>query len=116
MYIQIVIDDYPPSANAIWRAFRGRIIKSGEYRKWLDNQTLLVSLQKGQVLGKYQLTITAQRKDNRRRDIDNLIKPLQDLLVRAGKVQDDSLCQRVTAQWIEEKGSQIKMELSLWET
>ncbi len=116
MYIQFVLSDYPPSTNAIWRSVRGRVIKSNDYRKWLDNQTLLINLQKGQVTGRYQLTITAQRKDNRRRDIDNLIKPLHDLLVRAGKVEDDSLCQRVTAQWDESKGQQIKLELRSWET
>jgi len=53
------------------------------------------------VKGGYALTLLLPRPDRRRRDIDNAIKPTNDLLVHAEIVQDDSMCIRVAAEWIE---------------
>jgi crossover junction endodeoxyribonuclease RusA len=40
--------------------------------------------------GPLKLTIRAHRPDNRRRDIDNILKPLLDALAHAGIYEDDS--------------------------
>ena len=94
---------YPPSANRLWRmAGQGKApFKSAEYSSWLSHAGLLVNSQKpGCVEGPYALHIAAGKPDNRQRDIDNLIKPIGDLLQAAGVVTNDYLCQSVSAEWV----------------
>jgi crossover junction endodeoxyribonuclease RusA len=109
----IILDHYPPSANAIWRAVPGRgVIKSALYRTWLIDQTLKLHLQTGdRVEGHYHIHFKIQRKDKRRRDLDNLLKPLHDLIVAAGLVDDDSLCDRIVAEW-DGVGQNITIEIT----
>src|SRR5690349_9181669 len=68
---------YPPSANALWRVFRGRSIKSRAYREWLADAAEDIERQAPQIIeGAYDLVIHATRPDRRARDIDNLLKPV----------------------------------------
>jgi Holliday junction resolvase RusA-like endonuclease len=68
---------------------------------WLRDALYLAQAQRPQKLtGRYKLSIQAVRKNARKRDIDNLIKPISDLLVRLGTVTDDSLCEMVSARWV----------------
>lgn len=97
---------YPPSANRLWRAVKGRQIKSADYRAWLTRAALSVALQRPTpVTGAYRLTLVATRPDNRARDIDNLIKPCGDLLVQCGVIPDDSKAKSVFAGWSDEPPS-----------
>ena len=109
------ITELPPSANALRKSFvrNGKITsaKTDKYSNWrtaamweLKNQV------KGQIQGSYRLTIYAERhwRSKRARDIDNLIKPISDAIVKAGLVQDDSLAESVSAQWSDTvKGVQV---------
>jgi crossover junction endodeoxyribonuclease RusA len=91
----------PPSANAIWRSNRGHVHKSAAYKAWLSEAGWEVRAQHpDKVSGSYCLAIKAVRPDKRRRDIDNLIKPVSDLLCSVGVIEDDSYCEKVSAQWI----------------
>ena len=54
----------------------------------------------GGIKGPYALSILAKRPDKRRRDIDNLIKPISDLLMTVGVIEDDSDCDLVSARWV----------------
>jgi crossover junction endodeoxyribonuclease RusA len=93
---------YPPSANKLWRYVGGRPIKSAHYRAWLhEAATLVVLAVRADIIeGPYALYIRAGRPDNRRRDIDNLIKPISDALTHGGAVRDDCNCQRIEAEWV----------------
>ena len=51
----------------------------------------------GRVVGKFAALISIGRV-NRRCDIDNRIKPILDLL-KGDVIEDDSLCERVSAGW-----------------
>jgi crossover junction endodeoxyribonuclease RusA len=42
------------------------------------------------------------RPDKRKRDIDNLLKPVLDALQMSGVIQDDHYAQSVFAQWVPE--------------
>jgi len=99
--VRLTLQDLPPSANKIWRAVNGRVLKSAEYRGWLDAMAWEWRSQAGtqRVGGKYALTITMGKPDKRRRDLDNSLKALSDLLVASGVVDDDSLCQRIDMAW-----------------
>lgn len=105
---------YPPSANKLWRNVGGKTLKSGHYRAWLHEGTLAIMVARpGKILGRYHLEIKATAPDRRARDIDNIIKPLGDLLVSAGVVADDNLAKSVYAEWADEplKGGAIRVTL-----
>ena len=92
---------YPPSANRMWRHVGSKVLRSAEYERWRKDVTTLIRAETrgGMVKGPYALTLRIGRKDRRRRDLDNLIKPLNDALVLAGAVADDSDCQQLQACW-----------------
>jgi crossover junction endodeoxyribonuclease RusA len=102
----------PPSANRIWRRSGSRIHKSSAYTNWLSASAMFAKGQRPKaVSGPYKLTIAAVRPDKRRRDIDNLIKPISDLLVSIGIVRDDSDCDMVSARWVTRgEGVSIRIE------
>jgi crossover junction endodeoxyribonuclease RusA len=92
---------FPPSANALWRSNRGRVHKSRKYVDWLLAAGLKVRSQKpGKIEGQYKISIQAVRPDKRRRDLDNALKPVSDLLKSLGVIEDDSLCEMITARWV----------------
>jgi crossover junction endodeoxyribonuclease RusA len=91
----------PPSANRIWRRSGTRIHKSTAYTKWLRDCGYIAKAQQlGKISGPYALTIQAVRPDRRRRDLDNAIKPLSDLLVSLGVVRDDSDAELISIRWV----------------
>ena len=92
----------PPSVNACWANVEGAgRVRSTAYRRWSKLAVQEVQAQRvGRVAGKFCVVITAKRT-KRKRDIDNIIKPILDLL--AGLVTaDDSECERVSAGWTDE--------------
>lgn len=92
---------YPPSANRLWRRAGHVIHKSAEYTAWLSDAGLYVKSQRQPgIVGKYKLIVTAARPDRRRRDLDNLLKPLSDLLMHTGIVGDDCDCDMIVARWV----------------
>jgi len=85
----------PPSVNALYAnaGKRGRV-KTAAYRTWIDECQWAGGFMKeppvhvaGQVAVCYRIPWP---KDKRRRDIGNLEKPLSDMLVRLGAIEDDS--------------------------
>lgn len=75
--------------------------RSDAYEQWRLEAGLVAMAQRaGNVAGKYKISIQAVRPDKRKRDIDNLIKPINDLMVTIGTVSDDDLCEMVTARWV----------------
>lgn len=75
---------------AAWRAEAGWVLK-GQLAKLGFR-----------VSGSYRLTIKLVRPDNRLRDLDNRIKAVSDLLRDLKVVEDDSLCEFVSAEWCAE--------------
>lgn len=92
---------YPPSTNRLWRRARVGMIKSAEYVAWLLEAGAEARRQQaGKIMGTYKLSITAARPDKRKRDLDNIIKPVSDLLKSIGTIEDDCLCEMITARWV----------------
>ena len=91
---------FPPSANSLWRAIQGRNIASQRYRQWKGHALGELMIQRPKkVHGPYRITIVATRPDRRPRDLGNLLKALEDALVTAGVVDDDSLAQSIWLRW-----------------
>ena len=92
---------YPPSTNRLWTRTRRGMRKSTEYEEWLLHAGLEARSQRaGSIKGPYKISITAARPDRRRRDLDNILKSISDLLKSIGAIEDDSLCELITARWV----------------
>ena len=95
-----VVLPIPPSANMIWRIGRGRMYKSGQYLAWLAAAEVEFLAQgpwdKFEEKTPYRVEIFAAI--DRRRDIDNLIKPILDAMLKAGLTPDDAYADVVVAQ------------------
>ena len=61
--------------------------------------------------GKFELKIRVRRPDNRRRDLDNLLKALSDGLVKGGVITDDHLCESIDIRWVE-TGDPCEIEIT----
>lgn len=105
---------WPPSVNRYWRTFQGRMIISAEgraYRKAVADQVLI---QRGakHYDGKMKVEIEAWRPDNRRRDLDNLLKAALDGCTHAGVWEDDSNIVDLHIYWAEHIGGMLKVKVS----
>lgn len=93
---------YPPSANSMYRAVRGSVIKSKAYRAWFDAVRFEHKPPMDKALsGRYQIHLIATPPDRRRRDLDNLIKPVLDALTELRLTPDDQHCRKIMAEWAE---------------
>lgn len=109
--VRLQITDMPPSANGLRKSFvrHGKVLsaKTDAYSSWREAAIWEIASQRaGRIEGPYVLSIAAQRnwRSKRARDVDNIIKPISDALVKAGVVQDDSLAERVMAEWSDDLG------------
>jgi len=105
---------WPPSVNKYWRTFQGRMIISAEgrsYRKAVADQVLI---QRGakHYTGKLRVQIEAFRPDNRRRDLDNLLKAVLDGCTHAGVWEDDSNIVDLRIYWADSIGGMLKVKVS----
>lgn len=102
--VTIELSELPPSTNALWRvAAGGRGYKTARYASWCalaDGE--LLQQKPGKIAGAYVLHCRFARPDRRKRDLDNLIKPLSDALARARIIEADHYCRRIEAEWCAE--------------
>jgi Holliday junction resolvase RusA-like endonuclease len=78
----------PPSANRIWRMWRGRMRKSDEYRAWKDAAAESVALQLAGDGPLRHFTVAIMLPPTRI-DPDNRVKPYLDALQAGGAIEDD---------------------------
>lgn len=98
----------PPSANRLWRNYKGRTVKSTEYRQWLDNVGRLAMTWKYQIIeGPYFLFVETDRPHGLS-DLDNLLKPINDALQHIGAVVNDNSCHAIQIKWRQSNGVIVK--------
>jgi len=84
---------YPPSINHYWRRVGYRTLLSREGRAFRRNVCALLGgggPRKPPADGRIALAMDAFPPDRRRRDLDNIAKPVLDVLEHAGVYEDDS--------------------------
>ena len=91
----------PPSANVIWKVGKNRIYRSKEYKAWLAAAYVAARESRGQSMPwpytqaeplfprGHSVKVGIEASVSRRRDIDNLVKPIMDFLQYAGLIDDD---------------------------
>lgn len=103
---------YPPTVNTYYTVARGRKIlskKGRAYKKEALGWLLEQNVPKGSE-GAYSVMIYVRPPDKRRRDIDNLLKPLLDSLVDYGVIPDDSMIFDLRIQKFDPvKGGQVNL-------
>lgn len=84
----------PPPGTALFINARGRgRVRSLEYLSWLAKASLIIDATragKAIAVGAPVAVIVRAGRGNDARDLSNLIRPAQDLVVRCGVIPDDS--------------------------
>ena len=78
------------AANAIWRSYRGRVVRSANYKAWRDiaGKEILIQRPKKH-RGPVDVTIELASPSRRKFDLDNRAKSILDLLVDMQVIQGD---------------------------
>ena len=106
--------EFPPSTNNLWMPVKGKgLVKTKEYRAWQDANAWIIRQQIGlvKIEGPFEAYFVFERPDRRRRDLDNLLKASLDCITNARVVEDDHLCQKLTAEWINRYGRTVYCEI-----
>jgi Holliday junction resolvase RusA-like endonuclease len=81
---------YPPSVNHYWRRVGARTLISRQGRAFRERVCSLLALQQRKPLeGWLKVHLQFYPPDRRRRDVDNIQKPVLDALQHAGLYHDD---------------------------
>ncbi len=84
-----IVLPWPPSVNHYWRARGKRRFLSRGARAWHEEVGAVLRAQRHRYKGPVALYIMAYPPDRRRRDLDNILKGVQDALVFARVIEDD---------------------------
>lgn len=93
---------FPPSVNNLFaNASKGRC-KTEHYSAWLVTAGKLIMMQgRKHVHGHVALAVDLVKPDRRKRDLSNTLKAVEDLLVDMQVIEDDSLIQALSVQWVD---------------
>ena len=85
--------DWPPQLNHYYTIARGRKILSAKGRKYKIDMAVELLRQKAprSLTGRLEVLIDAYPPDRRKRDLDNLIKPVGDTLQDYGMFDDEQI-------------------------
>jgi crossover junction endodeoxyribonuclease RusA len=85
---------YPISVNAMYRNAPGKgRVKTERYKTWVQAAGWSIRAARPKRLeGAFILEMNLYTADQRRRDVDNCVKPILDLLVEHQLIEDDSKC------------------------
>lgn len=59
--------------------------------------------------GPVRLHVSLQRPDNKKRDLDNLLKCIQDVLVKMRTIQDDQWIHEIHADWLGDEPCRVTL-------
>jgi crossover junction endodeoxyribonuclease RusA len=93
---------FPPSVNNLFSHNKstGKRFISENYKSWRTEAGWALKAQNPQkTTGRVRVTIIAVRPDKRKRDIDNITKAINDLLVSFEVIEDDCLIDYQTVAW-----------------
>jgi Holliday junction resolvase RusA-like endonuclease len=94
---------FPPATNNLFINLRkGGRARSERYNDWIAEALAMLGRQelpKEPYRGPVSLEIAVGRPDNRKRDIDGVLKPALDLLERAQVYENDSQVHRLNVYW-----------------
>jgi crossover junction endodeoxyribonuclease RusA len=100
---------FPPTINTMYPGIKQRH-KSAKYVAWIKEATIALNKQKtGQIDKPIRISYKYGRPDKRKRDLSNLIKAVEDLLVSYGILEDDSLIHAFSTEWADVVGVELEI-------
>lgn len=105
--IKVSVDSKPLSVNRVWQ---GRRFKTEEYHDYEELMLLLLPKKK-KVTGPVHLSYRFFMSAFGRSDVDNLLKPLTDILVKKGYIEDDRMVYKISAEKIKSEEDRIEIEI-----
>lgn len=92
---------FPPSVNSLWKhGGRTGVYRSPRYMLWLNVAGQEINRQRpGCITGAYKIKLVLGRPDRKKRDQENCLKAVSDLLVAHRVVEDDSKAVSTTVEW-----------------
>jgi len=91
----------PPSTNALFRNVQGRgRVKTKLYKDFLACGLSAICQQQVEPVKGRVVMVMGIERENKRADIDNRIKALLDVIVKAGVLQDDRFVTGFAAAWL----------------
>ena len=99
----------PLSVNKVWQ---GRRFKTQDYKNY--EEEVYYNLPKKHVSGFVHITFSFYIKSFKRSDVDNFIKPLLDVIVKKGLIQDDRFVKKVTAEKYQSEEEKIIIDIQQW--
>lgn len=107
--------EIPLKALSVNNAWQGRRFKSNLYKKFEIDVCKFVRECRSMMMGPVEVSYTFYIKNYSLTDIDNLIKPLQDIIVKRGYIEDDRKIIFMTAEKIKSKEERIEVEIRKYE-
>lgn len=104
---------WPPTINHYYTRTRsGKVIKNTSSQSYMNSVSLMIKSQRHKKLecANYRVDVLVYPPDARRRDLDNLLKCLLDVLQHAGIYSDDYL---VTKLYVERRDVRALGELEV---
>jgi len=105
------IDIKALSVNIAWQ---GRRFKTKNYLNF-ETEILLLLPKHVKIKGEVEIHYTFYLKNYALSDVDNLIKPLQDCLVKGGLIEDDRKIVFLSAEKRKSKRNYIEVEINKYE-
>jgi Holliday junction resolvase RusA-like endonuclease len=102
------IDIKPLSVNAAWK---GRRFKTAEYQQYERDMEILLPRDNQHWDEPIEVDYVFYLKNAARTDVDNLIKPLQDILVRTEIITDDRLIMSMNATKIKDQRDRVEITI-----
>ena len=93
----------PPSVNSLYANVPGKgRVRTKRYLTWLNAAGWAIKQTKPKpkkIKGNYSLWLYCERPDRRRRDLGNMLKAIEDILVEHGIIADDSFAADIHCYW-----------------
>lgn len=102
------IEAKPISVNICWQ---GRRFKTEAYKSYERELFILIGKAKETITEPVEIDYFFNLINANRTDLDNLIKPLQDIIVKLGYIKDDRQIQKMTAGKEKSKTNSISFEI-----
>lgn len=91
---------FPPGTNNLYANGRRGRFPTARYKAWLELAAqALLRQQPEPIVGHFRAEFIYDRPDQRRRDLDGLLKAPLDALVKHQVIVDDSLARDIRARW-----------------
>jgi crossover junction endodeoxyribonuclease RusA len=111
--VSLTLTALPPSVNHLFLNIPGKgRVRAPHYRKWVQEAGWEIKAQfPGRVHGLCIIDLSVGRVTGRNRDIDNILKPVLDLLVTHRIIEDDSqkYVDEIRIRWRQMPGVSIRV-------